>query len=116
MANEQPDLALEKQIDNFLSSKANASPNTKKIIFSVWDLVLELYETEHPSSITVYHHYDGTVTIKSGNRFFSTIRYYTTDEYLLEGVAYVAERSNLEGKIFLHNGNNYLNVLDLQFH
>lgn len=109
------DLTLENQIDNFINGKEYVSSNFKEVILSISNFVFYQYENNHPSSITIYQHCDGCISIECDNSIFCNIHYFITDSILLEGVAYVAEHSSLNGKMFLYSKREFLSILYFKF-
>lgn len=115
MVNKQLDLKWKEHMSNVLSKKMGFSEQSKDLAFRIWDFVYEQYTSFSPSSISICHQCDGTVSIKCDNSVYYNIDFSSYDKELLHIISIIAESSNIEGKMFLYSPKNLLNELDFTF-
>ncbi len=90
-------------------------PQTESIALSIWHFVYEKYQECSPKRIAIYHHIDGTLHIQCDEAIFFSLRYYSLDKTLLEKISFLAEKYNMNGKMYLYSSSDFLNVLDFKF-
>ncbi len=88
---------------------------TKDFALSIFEFIQKQQEDLKPSRIYVYHHLDGMVFIKCDEHIFTTIRYSSFNESLLQIVSSLAEQWEVKGKMFLYFLKGFYNVLDFSF-
>ncbi len=106
---------MENGQDNLLKECNTLANETENFALSIWHFIKSKYYELFPVHLSVYHHFDGMVHIECNEYIFTTIRYCSVDDRLLQFVSDYAEQCNIKGKLFLHSSNDFLKVLDFSF-
>lgn len=92
------------------------STEMKSSAVQIWNFICECYHEYRPSSITVTHYLDGTVSIKYNHSLhFGPNMKVLQDENLLYLVSLISEKSKIRGKVYLNTQEGYLNNLSFSF-
>ena len=104
---------LEEQCKEFLRDN-KFSIETIYSATKIWRFIYANYKKYRPSSIDITHYLGGSVTIKCDNLLFPNI-HSSKDKNLLYLISIIAEKSTINGKVYLNSKEGCLNNLSFSF-